>query len=308
LRDGSQRGVLVVAPAGDSHGDAVEKALARQGVAVVRGAVDATAAAGFSVDPGRCVKIGGNCVTSGWAVWWHRLGNLPPLPGADAEEQTLAADEARALFVGGLLALDLAWVDEPAAVERAEHTLLQLATARACGADVPDTIATSDLAIATMFLGSGPVVAKAVSSGAGLAPFATAVSPAMLPGLVGAPTLLQRLVPAVADLRLVVVGHRVLGWRRERNDVSPVDWRAADPSGSSFSAVDLPWDVQDLADRICAALGLSTAVQDWVVDEMGRNWFLEVNPVGRWLFLPGADATIPGLLADHLAHRLRSPT
>jgi len=48
-------------------------------------------------------------------------------------------------------------------------------------------------------------------------------------------------------------------------------------------------------------------VQDWTVDTSGTCWFLEANPVGRWLFLPGAERTVPGLLATHLiaaaAHR-----
>ena len=50
----------------------------------------------------------------------------------------------------------------------------------------------------------------------------------------------------------------------------------------------------------CRALNLTTCVQDWAVDLDGTCWFLEANPVGRWLFLPGADQTVPGLLAGHL--------
>jgi len=146
-----------------------------------------------------------------------------------------------------------------------------------------------------------------VSSGPGLAPFAGPVTAGMLPGLAGAPTLLQRRVRSTADLRVVVVGDRVLAWSRPRNPDDPVDWRSADPSGRGFAPVPVPVPVAGPAVGTCRGLGLTTSVQDWAVDTDGTCWFLEANPVGRWLFLPGAERTVPGLLATHLiaaaAHR-----
>lgn len=300
----------MVAPVGDAHGDAVENAVLERGGPVVRAAVDAMGDARFMTAPASPLIVDLAEVAEGWSVWWHRCGVLPPIPGAGAAEQALADDEARALFLGGLLALGVRWVDEPFVVERAEHTLLQLAVARERGAAVPDTIATSNPARAAAFLKAGPAVAKAVSSGPGLAPFASAVAPAMLPGLLHSPTLLQRLVLAAADVRLVVIGDHVLGWRRERGGASPVDWRAVDPAGEGFVPVPVEAGLALLAVAICAGLGLSTAVQDWLVDASGRSWFLEVNPVGRWLFLAGADEAIPPRLADHLVGtigRLEAP-
>ena len=292
--------VVVVAPTDDPHGDAVEAALRLRGATVARAAVDQAGDPGFVVDPGRCVSVAGCTVADGWSVWWHRIGTLPQVPGAGPDEQALAHDEARALFVGGLLALDVRWVDEPAVVERAEHTVLQLAVAQACGASVPQTLATADPTRGMPLLGGGPAVAKAVSSGPGLAPFTGAVTEPMLSAVAGAPTLLQRRVHAIADLRLVVVGRTVLAWRREQVLGGPIDWRAADPSGQGFRPVPVDRSVGAVAAAICERLGLTTSVQDWLVDATGRDWFLEVNPVGRWLFLAGADHLVPALLAKHL--------
>lgn len=291
--------VLVVAPEGDQHGDAVQQALQRAGTTVGRAAVDILGE-GFSCRPGDPITVGGHRVTTDWAIWWHRTGSLPPVWGAGGAEQDLAHAEATALLLGALLAVDPAWVDRPAAVERAEHTLLQLAVARACGAPVPDTLAGSDLVAAAEFLHGGPTVAKAVSSGPGLAPFAGPVTEEMLPALAGAPALLQRQVPSVADLRVIVVADRTLAWRRGRSPDDPVDWRASDPNGHGFTPVPVPSAVAGSAVRTCRALGLTTCVQDWVVDTDGTCWFLEANPVGRWLFLPGAEQTVPDLLAEHL--------
>jgi len=113
-------GVLVVAPRGDRHGDAVQQALVLAGATVARTAID-TSGMGFVARPPAPPVLGGQSITGEWTVWWHRTGTLPPVPGADPAEQALAQAEGAALLTGALLAVGPTWVDEPAAVERAEH-------------------------------------------------------------------------------------------------------------------------------------------------------------------------------------------
>lgn len=293
-------GVLVVAGTRDPHATSVMAALTTAGATVAIASVSDVGRGDLTVDPGMDVRIAGTTVTAGWTIWWHRRGALPPVHGASPAEQTLARDEAVAILVGGLLALDVRWVDDPAAVDRAEHTVWQIACARAAGAVVPDTVGTDDPSVAASFLARGPTVAKTVSSGTGLAPPVSLVQAGDLDVLAGAPTVLQRLVPAAADIRLVIVGAAVLAWRRKRHPDGSVDWRADDPTGSGFAPCDVPRGVADAALSTASRLGLSTCVQDWVVDGSGCPWFLEVNPVGSWAFLADATETVAPLLAAHL--------
>ena len=59
------------------------------------------------------------------------------------------------------------------------------------------------------------------------------------------------------------------------------------------------WDWGD-AITVTRSLGLSCAVQDWVIDVEGQRIFLEANVEGQWLFLPGARERVTPSLVDHL--------
>lgn len=238
-------------------------------------------------------SLTGPCDFTGWV-------NSPISP-VQRRMSKLAADEAKALFVGGLMALGPRWVDEPSTVERAEHTLLQLTYAKASGAPVPDSLATDDRRRASAFIAAGETLAKTVSSGAGLAPNVGTVSEDDMDFLSVAPTLLQRRIASVADLRLVIVGSDALAWQRDRNDIDPADWRATDPMGAGSYPVSVSQRTFAAAVSIQGRLGLTTSVQDWAIDRDGVTWFLEVNPVGSWAFLPDAERTVPPLLAGQLS-------
>ncbi len=146
-----------------------------------------------------------------------------------------------------------------------------------------------------------PVIAKSVSSGVGLAPHPDQIDESVIPLLVGAPTVLQRMVVASADLRVVTVGRRAWIWRRERVEGAPIDWRLSDPTGSGFRYSRFE-ELEDLAISVTAELGLTTSVQDWALDKDSLPWFLEANPVGQWLFLEGAEETVAPAVAAYLAN------
>ena len=149
-------------------------------------------------------------------------------------------------------------------------------------------------------MSDGPAVAKAISSGAGLAPYADKVSELDMDLLHNSPTLLQRRLDARADLRVVVIGNEALCWRRTRSDGEPLDWRSADPGGRGFAPVNVD-DVGKAAVAVNRRLGLSFGAQDWVVESDDRATFLEVNPCGAWMFLDGARELVIPRLVHHLA-------
>lgn len=238
-------------------------------------------------------------VDSATTVWWRRLG-FPSVGGLGEAEAALVGDEVPVLFAGLLEAAGVRWVDAPWVVERASLKLHQLALARRLGMSVPRSLVTSDPRRARGFMGElGAVVAKPLSSGSGIAPFAQEVPEEPLDLVASCPTLLQESVPAAADLRVVTIGCDALAWRRERRAGEPLDWRQADPGGAGFQPVTYCC-LGSRPEALAAALELTFSVQDWLESPTGPV-FLEVNPCGNWLFLPGADERVTPRLVHHLA-------
>jgi hypothetical protein len=241
-------------------------------------------------------------VTHRTTVWWFRLGSID-VDDLDPDEARLVQDEAPYLLRGALAGAGVRWVDDPFDIQRAEGKLSQLAAARAVGAAIPDAVQTNHRAAVDELAAGGRIVAKAVSPGIGIAPFVDRVLPEDLGRIETSPTLIERLIDASADLRVVTVGGQAWVWRRPREQ-NTIDWRAVDPLGGGFVPVTIP-NLGRTATRLTAALGLTMCVQDWLEADDGPV-FLEANPQGAWLFLNRADELIVPALGQHLVHGLES--
>jgi hypothetical protein len=297
-------GVLIISGPSDPHATCVRTLLDAARIRTAQFDLSRAGKEAVDVVPGSHVIVGKDRIVGGWTVWWRRAAATAPSPWAgetrlDANEAALAEAELRDILLGGLLSLELRWVDDPYAVLKAEQKLLQLAVAKECLATTPLTRATNQIAYGQALLADGPLIAKAISSGPGIAPYAGSVDAGMLERLPEAPTVLQRQVAAVADLRAVVVGEEVFCWRRARDLSDIVDWREADPGGRSF--VPAPSrQLRRIAPALNSRLGLTVGIQDWLEGPDGTLTFLEVNPCGSWMFLDGAETRVGSALAQHL--------
>lgn len=299
----SRPGVLLVSTSADPHADVVSGLLQERGIFTVL--LDLAVCGGSRIDvvPGEHVDIGGARVCDGWVVWWRRASVPSPdvwAAAASPEEALLLRAELRDIVLGGLLSLRLHWVDEPYTVLRAEQKMLQLATARRLGIATPHTVATNDVSRADGMLSSGPTIAKAISSGPGLAPYADVVTSDMVHRITHAPTVLQSRIPCTADVRAAVVADQVTCWDRLHGSASSVDWRQDDPQGAGFTP-SLHHGLRPMAAALNEGLGLTFAVQDWLIDAGGDPIFLEANPCGSWMFLDGAADRLAPILTRHLA-------
>lgn len=239
-------------------------------------------------------------VTHRTTVWWHRSGAVD-VSALDPEEAQLVAEEGPILLRGALLAAGVRWIDDPYVIDRAENRFVQLAAAREIGLAIPDTRQTNSTVEAKALRNRGAVVAKSVSPGRGIVPFTDIVTDEELDLLPGNPTLLQQLVAAKADLRVVTVGKSSWVWRRPR-PAGVVDWRAVDPAGTGFRRATKAKKLAEKATEVTARLRLTMAVSDWLEVD-GGYVFLEVNPQGHWLFLERADE----IVVPALAALLRTP-
>lgn len=291
--------VVVVANQADMHCDVVIEELVRAGKVVVRFNLADLRSACLIAEPG-CVRLRIGAinyhVSSAASVWWRQPGAVDTADLSPDEAQ-LAFDEGPHLLIGALGAAGVRFVDDPFVMARAEVKLMQLAAACRLGIAIPDTMVTNDPCSARSFASGRKVIAKAVSPGIGIAPFVAEVFDSEIYSVSTMPTLIQELVPATADLRVVVVDGHSWIWRRGR-EAATIDWRQVDPAGNSF----YPSTNRDLDRHACelaAYLGLSMSVQDWLETDDGPI-FLESNSQGAWLFLKDARTLIAAVTARHL--------
>jgi hypothetical protein len=295
--------VVIIAPREDRHGQILARALSGMSVPFAR----------ISLCEARRVplswRLGGDLTfySSGnyWSIgtwttaWWRRFGAVDVSDLSD-EEGSLIASEVEEALLGCLLTAQVRWVDHPMVVQQAENKLFQLHVARQVGLRVPESIVTNRPREARRFASECIVLAKPLSSGSGLAPFADAPHTSLLSLVKSAPTFLQAVVRASADLRIVTIGERAWAWQRARSPSDPLDWRVADPHGSGFVPVGGAQKERSGALRLAKALKLSISVQDWLLINREESYFLEVNPQGQWLFLRDAAQRIVPALASHL--------
>jgi len=215
-----------------------------------------------------------------------------------ADEALLAEAEAWTIFEASIQSSGARIIDPPRLMRQAEDKIYQLHMAQSLGLAIPETVVTNSVATASAFVNAGPTVAKAISSGPGLAPFVDEVTSDLVELVTALPVLLQRAVTAEADLRVVTIEDSVSVWGRNRRRDDPWDWRAIDPSGRDFHLMNYI-QIEPAAVRLARALGLTFSVQDWL-DVERSPVFLEVNPQGQWLFLEGASEVIAPLMARHL--------
>jgi len=293
--------VLIIARPGDEHGDLVEDAIRLRGERVERLSLNTFRKVTVDWEPGAPLRVesasDGFLVGTASTIWWRRPG-WAEVDDLDPEEGEFVDSEIRVMLDGALMTCGARWVDHPLAVQRGENKLFQLATARRCSVSVPESKVTNSATTATQFAAKRSIVAKSVSVGEGIAPFVVEVPHHLLEKVKSAPVLLQERIEAIADLRIVTIGNRAFTWSRKRRADEPIDWRCEDPAGEDFEH--LPHqDAETKAVEIAEALELTHSAQDWLETSEGPV-FLEANPGGQWLFLPGASDVIVPPLVDHL--------
>lgn len=194
--------------------------------------------------------------------------------------------------LGQLAAAGVAVVNAPRAIEAAVDKYLALCRMQAAGIDVPKTRVCqtpSDALHAWQELG-GDVVVKPLfgSEGRGLVRVDDAGLAERVFSLLaqlGSVLYLQEFVPhAGFDLRLLVIGRRVLAMRRH----AVGDWRTNLSRGGRAEPAEVDDELASLAHRAAAAVGARHAGVDVLTGRDGRRYVLEVNAVPGWKGLSAA--------------------
>ncbi|MFG2944311.1 ATP-grasp ribosomal peptide maturase [Streptomyces adustus] len=224
------------------------------------------------------------------SVWVRRPG--APAANAAGASSWLAEESSQALY-GMLRGSGARWMNHPDAAVRARHKPWQLHLAQRTGLPVPATLITTFPQAAREFAERYPDLVVKPVSGAHpqdpprAVPTSRVAPDADFTAVAYGPTLLQRRVAKSADIRLTVVGERMLAARKAADpDADPdlVDVRYAS-SAVPWRPVEVPPRIADAVRAYLRGAELAYGAFDFAEDADGTWWFLECNQSGQFGFV-----------------------
>lgn len=221
------------------------------------------------------------------SIWMRRPGAAAARAAAPSPWLT---EEAGQALYGMLRGCDVRWMNHPDAARRARYKPWQLRLAQRCGLPVPATLITTFPQAAREFAARYPdLVVKPVSGShpqdpPRAVPTSRVAPDADFSAVAFGPTLLQRRVAKRADIRLTVVGERMLAAAKVADAEAEVDVR--------YAASNAPWQPVEVAPRVAKTVRaymreaeLAYGAFDFVEDADGTWWFLECNQSGQFGFI-----------------------
>ena len=257
------------------------------------------------------------------AIWHRRLRFGAHLPaGLDKQLRHASLREASASAHGLLASLKAFRMDHIQHIRRAENKQLQLQVARELGLDIPRTLTTNDPTAVRAFAKSceNGIVTKMLSSfaiyeeGKELVVFTNRVKPedlADLSGLSICPATFQELVPKSLEIRVTVVGQRVMSASVDSqvSERAAHDWRRDGVSMlQDWRPYQLPVEIEEKILRLMDYFSLNYGALDIILTPDGKHVFIELNPCGEFFWLertPGLpiSGAIAALLLGHSQRR-----
>jgi MvdD family ATP-grasp ribosomal peptide maturase len=255
------------------------------------------------------------------AVWHRRLNFGAHLPaGLDKQLRHASLGEASAAAHGMLASLRAFRVDHLHHIRHAENKQLQLQVGREIGLETPRTLTTNEPAAARAFAKSceGGIVTKMLSSfaiyneGKELVVFTNPVEPehlADLSGLSLCPATFQELLPKSLEIRVTVVGQRVMSASVDSQVSARAahDWRRDGlRMVHNWEPYQLPLEFEEKMLRLMDYFSLNYGAIDVILTPDGRHVFLELNPSGEFFWLertpglPVSDAIADLLLGNSM--------
>jgi len=257
------------------------------------------------------------------AVWHRRISFGAHLPaGLDKQLRHASLGETSAAAHGMLASLKAFRMDHIQHIRRAENKQLQLQVARELGLDIPRTLTTNDPTAVRAFAKSceNGIVTKMLSSfaiyeeGKELVVFTNRVKPedlADLSGLSICPATFQELVPKSLEIRVTVVGQRVMSASVDSqvSERAAHDWRRDGVSMlQDWRPYQLPVEIEEKILRLMDYFSLNYGALDIILTPDGKHVFIELNPCGEFFWLertPGLpiSGAIAALLLGHSQRR-----
>lgn len=257
------------------------------------------------------------------SVLYRRPTPIAELEVVDPEYRNIVRQEWLAALKGLWDFLEfqgVTFVSHPSAIQRAEVKVRQLAVARLLGLNVPKTLVTnSKQELENFFHDAGAVVAMkklkthSIAMGEHTALFVTRllrnlddISP---DELALCPLVFQEFIPKMCDVRIIVVGETVFGFRifSQDDERTKLDYRAGKEATFALrhESYEPPAKVAVACCKMLSIFGLKFGAFDFAISPAGEHVFFELNPNGQWLWLQLAtNVPLVAALCNLLAGRL----
>lgn len=225
-------------------------------------------------------------------VWWRR-----PLPYelhdevAGAEDRAFAYGECHHAVTGLWSSLDAFWINDPEHDEVASRKMYQLKLASHLGLRTPRTCVTNEPHAAAQFAageGDEGTIYKSFAATERAWRETRLLRPEereLFDNVRFAPVIFQERIPAVADVRVTIVGDQVFPAQiRTSASGYQYDFRMT-MDHAEMRPHELPQEIEKRLLELMTTLGIVYGAVDLRLTPEGDYVFLEVNPAGQWLFI-----------------------
>lgn len=306
--------IVVISHPADLHAQRVIGALRARGREVtLLDLADFPESATLSIDPtgrGKATlrhTAGSVDLSAATAVWWRRPQQVVLDAIGDTDARGFAYGEWHEAIHGAYQLMRCPWMNPVHADEVASHKALQLVVAPQVGLRVPETLMTSEEREAREFVArqearGSRAIYKIFAATHQVWRETRLVGPADLAHLSSlrlAPVIFQEFIPAVADIRVTLVGDRIFAMAISGGP--EVDFRLG-LGQARTTAFDLPEGVAASLRALMDHFGLAYGAVDLRLTPEGELVFLEINPAGEFLFVEaGAGHPVTEAVADWLS-------
>jgi glutathione synthase/RimK-type ligase-like ATP-grasp enzyme len=242
-------------------------------------------------------------------VVWNRRRIAFSLPdNTHPDDRKFANNELRAFTTNLWNHISPAafWVNPLMEALRANQKPYQLATAKLCGFDIPETLFSNDPDEIRYFLRQhGKVVYKSFmpafwgGENSFRSLFTTLVDDRIVSddmALKACPGIYQQYIKPVCEVRITVFGVNMYALKHTISSASTsVDSRAGHLDGFESEIYDIPSDLRQKVIDLMARMNIRFGCLDILVLENGRYVFLEINEAGQFLWLEELQPSMPML-------------
>ena len=290
------KSVLIISNSGDIHTDLLVEACERKKFICFRYNTNEFRCHGnivWNVNGNCLLKLGDReCVISDVDLLFYRRPiavhrgrkDIEPWVGVTLDAEWDTVEKAISYGIKGKV------INPVGAVAIAQNKIAQLQLANRLGILTPPTIISTDIVELKKFLGQHQCITKAIGNGNYIVDGVTRIGKADemskydLEGYDGngCSTLLQKRIIPYAMWRIITVGEQSYGFRLIGHALSEdVDSRFVEEKLSG-EYLPVPTQIKEKLKAMCNGFSLLYASTDFIEDDRGQLWFLDLNPEGQW--------------------------
>ncbi|EME9750172.1 hypothetical protein N0725_04905 [Pseudomonas aeruginosa] len=246
------------------------------------------------------------------AAYFRRPGQPTSHASITDEGEKGYAEAEWSAFLKSLYArLEGMWLNAPLDIFAAEDKPKQLMLASELGFNVPQVSITNDIASVREVIQAGPAIGKplrqALISGEQERVIFTTrlehLSDSDEDAIALAPFIVQAEIKKQYDVRVTVVGSQAFATAicSQEHEETTVDWRQGSRPDLKHERIQLPREIEEQCAALMKRLNLRYGAIDFICDQQGKWWFLEINPNGQWAWIENLTGyPIAAAIADEL--------